>query len=242
MSFWDDHQITVDPENFRANGHYLGVQNIYPYVEVTLFVKSLQTPWLDILSEDDAFGITCEHINGTLVSRDLLDSALELEFLSVRCGLNLNTRILDIGAGYGRLAHRLTTAFPSSYVYCTDAIEVSHQICSKYLSFRGISRAEVLRQSELASLQDIYLAINIHSWPECTREAIDEWLDLLVTKQVRRLLVIPHPWFSEFFCMNDGLSFLPNIETRGYRLAQHWRPLESIPRDYYLFELGQLLV
>jgi hypothetical protein len=36
-----------------------------------------------------------------------------------------NVCILDIGAGYGRLAHRTVTALPNVRYLCTDAVAVS---------------------------------------------------------------------------------------------------------------------
>jgi putative sugar O-methyltransferase len=249
MSFWDTHQFFVDTARFRAEAHYLGIQTIFPYKEVTAYIKTLDKPWLDILKEDDAFEVMFEKIDETIVSRDLLDSIMELEFLEKKCGFALNDmRILDIGAGYGRLAHRLTTAYPGAFVYCTDKVPVSQEVCAKYLKFREIKRAEVVLPNELKKIGTPDLAINIHSWPECTRQEINGWLDWLVDNKVPNLFVIPHQWAiegiygekdwnCEMFCIEDNRSFRPDIEAHGYVLKHYWRPLECNPRDFYLFEL-----
>ena len=249
MSFWDSHQNFVDINRFRAEAHYLGIQTIFPYKEVTDYVRTLSKPWLDILKEDTAFEVMHQTIDGTLVSRDLLDSIVELEFLEKQCGFSLNDmKILDIGAGYGRLAHRLTTAYPGAFVHCTDKVPVSQEVCRKYLKFRNIDRAEVVLPSDLEKIGTPDLAMNIHSFPECTRAEINGWLDWLVAHKVRYFFVIPHQWAPEgiygqkdwnceMFCIEDGKSFRPDIESHGYKLKTYWRPIECNPRDFYLFEL-----
>jgi len=249
MSFWDVHKHKVSTEHFRADTQFLGIQNIFPYEEITNYIKTLNKPWLDILKEDDSFSIVTRNVNGIIVSRDLLDSIMELEFLETQCGFDLNNmKILDIGAGYGRMAHRITAAYPNSFVYCTDAIPVSQDVCRKYLEFRSVKNAKVVAPDELDKIDKPDMALNIHSFPECTREEINGWLDWLVEHEVENFMVIPHQWASEgiygqpnwnceMFCIEDGKSFRPDIESHGYKLEKYWRPLESNPRDFYLFKL-----
>lgn len=64
--------------------------------------------------EDGALGAHTVEVAGRTVSRDLLDSICEIYFLErpVAPLLHRNMRVLDIGAGYGRLAHRMTEALP----------------------------------------------------------------------------------------------------------------------------------
>ena len=239
LGFWNGHQFDIDIDNFRANNNYVGIQDIFPYEEVTNYIKGLDIPWLDFLKEDNAFGVVCRNVDSTVVSRDLLDSILELEFLTNHCSFPLNAmRILDIGAGYGRLAHRLTTAYPGAYVYCTDAVGVSLKLCQTYIQYRNLTRTEVVCPSDLDKIGHIDLATNIHSWSECPRVAINWWLDFLVACKVKNLFVIPHPWACELCCIEDMQSFRPEIEAHGYKLAQYWRPFESVPRDFYLFTIS----
>ena len=79
--------------------------------------------------EDGAFGCwTFEYEGYGCYSRDLLESVNEMAFLDRSLGLSERTgfRVLDIGAGYGRLAHRMTTALPGIADYsCVDAIAES---------------------------------------------------------------------------------------------------------------------
>ncbi len=235
-SFWDAHQHTITLENFRDEPCYLGNQIGFPYRKVVEFIRTLKKPWLDLLKEDDAFKCPIDNIDGVVVSRDLLDSILEIEFLE-RCGFSLNEiQILDIGAGYGRLAHRLLTVYPNAFVYCTDKIQISQEVCRKYLQFREISRAEVVAPADLSKIENPTLAINIHSWPECTHAEIIEWLDWLANHNVPHIFVIPHPFNSPpFACLEDNKSFRPDIEAHGYQISHHWKPVECFPRDFYLF-------
>lgn len=239
MSFWDAHQKTIDSNAFRADVHFVGNQHGYPFKEMVEYIRTLKKPWLDLLKEDDSFKCVTGDVDGVTVSRDLLDSILELEFLETHCGFSLDDmKVLDIGAGYGRLAHRLTTAFPKATMYCTDKIPISQELCKKYLDFRGANSVEIVRPDDLEKIGPLDLAINIHSWPECTRPEINGWLDWLVAHNVQNLFVIPHQYNLPLFaCLEDGGSFRPDIEAHGYQVAHHWRPLECSPRDFFLFKL-----
>ena len=135
------------------------------------------------------------------------------------------------------MAHRITEVYPDTFVYCTDAVPLSQELCRKYLQFHAIKNAEVVLPEELEKISSPDLAINIHSFPECTRAAINGWLDWLTTHKVANLFVIPHPFnLPTFACLEDNKSFLPDIEAHGYKITNHWRPLECFPRDFYLFK------
>jgi SAM-dependent methyltransferase len=237
MSFWDDKQFDIDIDKFRTDNNYLGLQSIYPYEYIIDKILLLKKPWFNILKEDGAFSVLVKIINGTIVSRDLLDSILEFEFLESHCGLPLdNIRVIDIGSGYGRFAHRLTTAYPNSYVYCADTIPISLKICKKYLDFRNVKNAEVVSTVDLNNVYKIDLAVCIHSFEEFRRADINWWLDWLVEHNVLNLFIIPRPCLH-MLCLEDEKSFRPDIEKHGYKLVQTWRPIDCAPRDFYLFRL-----
>jgi hypothetical protein len=204
--------------------------------------------WPDILTEDGAFGCTTATIDGLMVSRDLLDSIVEMEFIrrSTPEHFLIDARVLDIGAGYGRLAHRLVTAFGRARVFCTDAIEVSHDICRKYLGYRGARGAQVVDPGLVEALlcrANIDLAVNIHSWSECTLPEVEAWLDLLRDCKVPRLLVVPHDaqmqteWGKHAW-VPSGPSFGPAIYARGYRATHTWAGPACWPRDMFLYEMA----
>ena len=180
------------------------------------------------LGEDGAFGCFTYHFEGRpLVSRDLLDSVAELNVLDARVGLGGGRRVLDIGAGYGRLAHRMTAAFPDLADYCcTDAVPESTFVCEYYLRHRGCTPpARALPLDEVAALEPgaFDLALNVHSWPEAPLEAIAWWLRELERLEVPRLFLVPNDGDRLLSLEPDGSrrDFLPLVTGAGYRLA--WR-------------------
>ena len=245
-NFWDTHAAEIDPENFRGHDQYLEQRTDYPYEKLVEFVKAsgrFDAPhWKN--SEDGAFGCTTKHVKGWRVSRDLLDSMCEILFLRMACQVGRGpgelslplARVLDIGAGYGRFAHRFLMAYPQAFVFCTDGVETSSVICERYLAHCRLAlHAQVLRAHDLDQVTGLDLAVAIHSWPECTRTEINAWLDWLVNVRVPRLFVIPH--HEEFFCMG-GETFLQDILDHGYRLEFERKKWPSAyPRTYCLFRL-----
>ena len=115
---WDrDHVSPADLRYFRGDNAYVyQIRNMgeVNYVVTTLYVKTIDSlGLLQNINEDGAFGAHTFEVHGKVVSRDLLDSILEINFLERHVGLSQRTvSILDIGAGYGRLAHRVVEAFP----------------------------------------------------------------------------------------------------------------------------------
>jgi hypothetical protein len=111
-------------------------------------------------------------MDGVPVSRDLLDSIIELNFLEEALEISSRKalRVIDIGAGYGRLAHRATVAAPMIGYVCTDGIALSTVLCETYLQYRKTERTAVVPLDEVSvvvSDSHFDLAINIHSFSEC---------------------------------------------------------------------------
>ncbi len=189
---------------------------------------------LGSLTEDGAFGCwTFSYTHYGRFSRDLLESVNELCFLERELGLSRREQfsVLDIGAGYGRLAHRMTTAFPNLSDYCcVDAVPEATFLSEYYLSFRGCApRARVVPLSSIGSeLRPgaFDLAVNIHSFSECTHAAISWWIEQLRRLEVPRLLVIPNEPTECLSLEADGSrrDFMPLVEQAGYRLA-HREPV-----------------
>ena len=190
-----------------------------------------------------------------LVRRDLLVSIGELTFLDDEVGLSERPfTILDVGAGYGRLAHRATTAFSNVRYLCTDAIPLSTFLSDFYLTFRGVrDRANVVPLDEIEEVlaaQSIDLAVNIHSFSECPVHAIQWWLDLLARNDVRRLMIVPNQGMRLVSKERVGpkVDFMPLIRAAGFELVRT-RPKYadsdfmqihglhgSFPAFYFLFE------
>lgn len=184
---------------------------------------------LERLTEDGAFGCsTFEYTGLGRVSRDLLDSVNEISFLDRRLGImeRDDLRVLDIGAGYGRTAHRLLEAHPGIQSYtCVDAVPESTFLCEFYLKHRGLEgRAEVIPLDELEErLQPVAgynLALNIHSFSECTYAAVEWWLRRLDQLGVRHLLIVPNDPTRLLSLEPDGShrDYLPLLQELGYGL------------------------
>jgi SAM-dependent methyltransferase len=178
------------------------------------------------LTEDGMFGCwTFDYAGHQKVSRDLLESVNELQFLDRELGLSQRERfsVLDIGAGYGRLAHRMPSAFGNLDDYCcVDAIAESTFLSEYYLEFRGVAPpARVVplheMQATLGATQ-FDLAVNIHSFSECTLEAVEWWVDYLARLRVPEVVIVPNDGTELLSMEPDGRrrDFAPALARAGY--------------------------
>lgn len=184
---------------------------------------------LERLDEDGAFGCwTFDYPGRPKVSRDLLESVNELAFLERRLGLSQREgfRVLDIGAGYGRLAHRGVGAFGGVADWCcVDAVPESTFVAEYYLRHRGVAPpARVVPLHEIQGTLEpgqFDLALNIHSFPEMPIAAITWWIELLARLEVPRLLVVPNEPDRLCSLEPDGSTrdFAPVLAANGYELA-----------------------
>ena len=198
----------VDLLNFRGDNAYLWqVRQSRRDAEMRYFANTLYIERIDhrgLMSkmvEEGAFGCYAFQYQGRHgMSRDLLDSINEIYFLDRQIGLfdKPDLRVLDIGAGYGRLAHRMSEALPNlkSYV-CVDAVPESTFLSEYYLKHRGLpeslARAVPLDQiGALESMPQFDVAVNIHSFTECNYEAIRWWLNMVSRLNIRWLLIAPN--------------------------------------------------
>lgn len=192
---------------------------------------------LQALDEDGAFGCwTFSYPAHGRYSRDLLESVNEITFLDRELGLfdMPRVRVLDIGAGYGRLAHRMAQALPRLEDYCcVDAIPESTFVSEYYLGYRGCSPpARVVALDELDGALTpggFELAVNIHSFSECTFDAVAWWLELVRRLEIPKLLIVPNEPTELLTLERDGSrrDFLPLVESAGYRLARRHPVIED---------------
>jgi hypothetical protein len=208
------------------------------------------------LEEDDLFGAHVFDLNGEcLISRDLLDSISEIYFLHESVGMSDQPQftMLDIGAGYGRLAHRVSAAFPGCVqVLLTDAVATSTFLSEFYVRFRNCkSHVRVVPLDEVEGVLDrthVDLATNIHSFSECPSTWVCWWLDLLRKHSVRYLIVVPNEGLTTEEAGKKPADFRKEIELRGYRLIKERPKYEApivqsygvSPTNYFLFELGDV--
>jgi hypothetical protein len=224
----------LDLRYFRGDNAYVWHYRESPRVSRLKFFTFLQYAMkndhlhlLDQLDEDGAFGCFAYSFPGyPTCSRDLLDSVSELSFLDRHLSLASRhaVRILDVGAGYGRLAHRAAVAFPGLLDYCcVDAVAESTFLCDYYTRFRGVAppvRVTPLTEVPALKTGNFDLAVNVHSFSECTREAIAWWVDELARLQVPTLFIVPNEKTGFLSLENDGnrLDYSTVLEDAGYRL------------------------
>jgi hypothetical protein len=203
----------VDLPRFRADSQYLyqtrGTPDAAYALSADYVARHGKLGLLDQLDEDGAFGARTLCIEGRLVSRDLLDSALEIEALAEWLGDERlrRARVLDVGAGYGRLAHRLCSWSSNVEVVTTDAVPLSTFLCEYYLELRGCTRATVAPLDEAEAVLGaggFDAAVNVHSFGEAPRSAVSWWLEQIAAAEVPRLLIVHGE--EELFSLESDLS------------------------------------
>lgn len=259
-SLWSPQYLSTELklDRFRGDNAYVHQSRSATeasYILTAHYVQSIdKLNLLDRLGDDDLFGNYLVNFNDKmLVSRELLDAVLEINFLQDKLDLTGlgNPVILDVGAGYGRLAHRLVRAMPQlEAVLCTDAIPESTFLSEFYLKFRGCeTKAKVVALDEIeAELgnRDVDLAVNIHSFGECRLKSIEWWIDLLAANQIKYLFIVPNgEALSSLEPDDTKIDYLHLLLDRGYRLLvkqPNYMDAPSLqenglyPCYYYLFE------
>jgi SAM-dependent methyltransferase len=213
----------IDPASFRADNVYVW-QRFHgndAYERSYRWLADHEGDLLACCSEDGAFGAHCVPIDGRLISRDLLDSVAELGFLRSEFGDLSSLSFLDIGAGYGRLAHRASEVAPGAGYICCDGIPESTVLSEFYLAHRRVGTVNVVPLNDIASRLSstrIDVALNIHSFPECPGPAIEWWLRLLADHEIRYLFIVPNE--VGLLRSTDGarLELTPLLNRFGYRL------------------------
>lgn len=233
----------IDLTRFRASSSYVwnyyGSETEASRLKYYVFQQAVKAAdvagLLGQLKEDGAFGCATFEFDGTgPISRDLLDSIAEINFLQRHLGVldRSDLSILDIGAGYGRMAHRLLEANPNLSGYtCVDAVPESTFLCEYYLKFRGLAdRADVVPLDEVDErLTGPYdVALNIHSFSECTHAAVEWWLQRVGSLEVQNLMIVPNPIelnspdHNRFVTSEaDGSkrNYLPLLTDMGYEMS-----------------------
>jgi SAM-dependent methyltransferase len=228
----------LDLASFRADNAYLwqvrdgyaGASPQFTYRRYAHYLRRIDhRRLLDQLGEDGAFGaVTFPHTRPPVLSRDLLDSVNELCFLDRRWHLfdRAELAVLDIGAGYGRLAHRMAEGVTNLRHYlCVDVIPESTYLSTWYLRQRRTEqKTEVIPLDQLTGTlagRRIDLAINIRSFTEMSAAAITAWLDVLDQVAVPALYLIPNHSTRLHSHEPDGQrqDMRPELHQRGYRLT-----------------------
>jgi len=203
------------------------------------------------LKEDGLFGAFTFDFGERTVSRDLLDSINEISYLDEHMGLSSipDATILDIGAGYGRLAHRIDEGLDNVVAYdCTDGVPISTFLCEYYTRFRDLSEAvRVVPLSEIDTLRDSYtLAVNVHSFSEQSLASITWWFEQIAQRDIEWVLIVPNTQGVLLSTESDGSrrDFMPIVLGAGYELADHRQiystqemcDMIGLQDEFYLFK------
>lgn len=204
-SVWSERAVAEDLpfDRFRSDCAFLWQKRDFnspaAYVLTYLYLKTIGLEsTLRELGEDGAFGCYTQEVGGATVSRDLLDSACEIHFLREVLGVSRlqSALVLDVGAGYGRLAHRLAQLGHAGGILCVDAIPESAVLCEAYLRYRGcLAHATMVPLPDLRGHLDcrkVQIATNIHGFSECPLETIAWWLRLLAEAEIEYLFIVPN--------------------------------------------------
>lgn len=211
-SWWEDERVRggVDLTSFRADNLYVWQdrrRSVDPrvrlFVHVTDVAARVGRSRLRRLGEDGAYGAHVQdYATYGPVSRDRVDSAVELDFL-LRHVPRLSqpgATVIDVGAGYGRLAHRASELLDGLGRWvCVDAVPESTYLSRHYLGYRGVlspeGPAEVVAIDELREALEgtvAHAAVNVHSFSEMPRRAVAGWLGWLAELRVPHLVVVPN--------------------------------------------------
>lgn len=261
-SVWDSSYVSgVDLRTFREDNPWVWQgrgknSNPLAYGLTYFYLKSAcRNHLLDRLTEDRAFGVYTVQLDGRLISRDLLDSAAEIDFLDRHLNLanGRQLKFIDIGAGYGRLAYRMSQALPElDSVFCTDAIAASTFVCEQYIKYRNVQKAHVIPLDEAEGLlgsTSIDLAVNIHSFSECRPEAIRWWVSLLARSRVPYFMLVPNRSSEDGLIplTNTGVSIDDILSGAGYKqIVKEPKYMDPFVQEFglepswhYLYQLKQ---
>ncbi len=234
LALWQEWQERVKKglPNFAAPDIYCSQLGITPaeFERVAAIVKAGGPVDLDGRDRDAEFGaIMCDTPSLGWVNRMWLDAQMEIRFLHEHMGFG-NKRVLDVGAGYGRLAASMWSLV-ASYT-CIDAVPVSTELCGAYCA-RFCPAVRVLSLAEFKARADglrFDLAFNIHSWNECPFDEVRLWLDVLVEMGVTWLFTVTHgtPGRDGWYTW-QGPSFRPLIDRNFVLMAEEARGLYGHP-------------
>jgi 2-polyprenyl-3-methyl-5-hydroxy-6-metoxy-1,4-benzoquinol methylase len=244
------HLKNFDVARFRADSIYVWqtrqFQEINYYLTYLYILEIDKLGLLGRLQESGDYGVETFSFENGKVSRDLMDSVIEIHYLNDVLSLSnqQDLQILDIGAGYGRFAHRILESFPESNVTCIDAIPLSTCISRIYLgSFIQSKRATV---HDLESLNEVKpkkfnLAVNIHSFSEMSLKSVKFWINFLVKNEVEFLFVVPN---GPELALNDGTNFGLLLQQAGFEILDRrekyhfgeYSKFAIYPSTYYLLQ------
>jgi hypothetical protein len=219
VAMWRDWAVKVKQhlQEFAGEAYYL--MQDYPredYDRVAQYIVEHDCPRdMSLANWDCRYGALAFDTKALgPATRAWLDGVIETDYLNRHLPGGLGRqRIIDIGAGYGRLAGMMTRLYPGLTYQCIDAVPVSTFLCEFYLAaLQSPARVLTLDQPFQADV-----AINIHSWNECSLPQVARWLDLL--KDTPYLFTVSHNSTYSTFPYGSA-SFRPLIESHYELVAR----------------------
>jgi hypothetical protein len=242
---------TLKLTSFRGDNHYI-YQTRYSPTKETYYITAYYARNTDLLGifptlvEDGMYGAYALPFDDNhIISRDLLDSVNQINFISkmLEIDTSYNMTLLDIGAGYRRLGHRLAESFPHCRVTCADGVPISTFLSEYYLRYRGVSdRVEVMPLDEVKNSlagRHFDVVTNIHSFSECQLSVIEWWLGIIDTLDARKLMIVPNARDKFLSTEPDGShrDFSRLIGDHGWKLT-HSEPIyakSEVAQKYGLY-------
>lgn len=229
-------KIAENKHQFAKSPFYVEQDSVpeEKYRELADYVSRKSPSDLEGKLRDVEFGARAVETSLGGVTRMWLESQTEIDFLCRNLPKWGEARILDIGAGYGRLAVPLDEI---AFVTCVDAVPISTQICRDYCA-RFAPLVKVLSLDEFeATYQNLKfdLVCNVHSWNECKLSQIKEWLAVLAEMKVPYLFTVSHgqmnhvPEPSYRAWGDDHPSFRPLLEAQYDLIAEESLGLSPNP-------------
>jgi hypothetical protein len=172
------------------------------------------------------------------VNRMWLEANIEIDFLRRHLPMELSyADILEIGAGYGRLAVMLAPL--THTMTCVDAIPISTKLC-RYYCQRFYPPVKVLTLDEFitdSATMRPHVAINIHSWNECSPAQVQNWIDVIVSMGTPFLFTVSHGTMGSAYALwNEKfpVSFRPMIEQHFNLIAEEPLGLSDCPHALWV--------
>ena len=217
--------------NFRGENAYVWQEqlgdNEKTYINYYKIIKSIDKDnLLNKTYECGLYGCKSYDFDNIKISRDLLDSILEIYFLKSFFS-NLNElSLLEIGGGYGRLCKRYLDCLPDSKYYITDAIPQSTFFSKIYLNEKKNSVINLYDIQEKIKSLKIDIAVNIHSFPECNINDIEWWIKFINLNKIKYIFYVPNNPKSipNFMPSNTSESIL-NLFNKYNYIVKHFTPL-----------------
>ena len=202
-------------DDFRRHNAYVWQININFGELYNITKKSDIFSLLDKTKENGSHGCKSLKFDNTIVSRDLLDSVMEITYLKTKLPNIENMNIIEIGGGYGRLCKRFLDCFPNSNYYVTDGIPQSTYFSKKYLKEKEDHVVNLFDIENKLSEMQFDIAFNIHSFPECNINDIEWWIKLIHDKKIKYVFFVPNnPTSTDTFLPTNKKESILNVFTK----------------------------